>query len=93
MSLEALKRSRSCHQGVVTREWNRYKNQETADPSTFDVSMIKEKLERVGVRPDDFYEVHDEICTLTTDPTKLDAEQKVADQFEDNWEATCTLLR
>ena len=93
MSLDSLKRSRSAHIRVVTKERNRHQEMESSDPSTFEISKFKDKLKCMEAKREEFDTMQNLIWGYGPERIDLEEEQSVADQFEDNLDDTCTLLR
>lgn len=92
MSLEASRKSRSYHIGVVTREHNKCQILVQEDPATYDLDRLESRLERFTLKADEFSAIHQAVCDHEEQINQHE-EQEVADRYDENLEATLSLLR
>ena len=92
MSLESLKRSRSSHLGIVTKEKNKYSSMESQDPSTFNVRKLKEAIKRVERKLEELHHTQQLIMECGEE---IDEEEEATavDHFENNVETTIDVIQ
>ena len=66
---------------------------EGEDPATFDLNTLAERLTSLEATERRCYRAHETICEEETDPQKLEKDEEVGDTFNDNVEATRSLLK
>ena len=96
-ALTTLKKSRSSFIGVVTRLRNRYSQVADRCSSTYDIGAMNGSLASLERTVAGYHKVQEEINDFDTtsldQPINLDEELDISETFEDNVEATRSLIQ
>ena len=96
-ALTTLKKSRSSFIGVVTRLRNRYSQVADRSSSTYDIGAMNGSLASLERTVAGYHKVQEEINDFDTtsldQPINLDEELDISETFEDNVEATRSLIQ
>ena len=92
MSLESLKKSRSIHLGIVTREKNIYSAMESQDPFTFSLCKLKEAIKKVESKHEELKQTQSHIMEYYKDIDEEDEQRAIA-HFEENVESTIDIIQ
>ena len=93
VDIESLRSSRSSYAGVITRSFRHYQRMAEDDPATFDLDMLAERLISLDTTERRCNRVQDAICEEEKDPRKQEKDVDVGDTFNENVEATRSLLK
>ena len=92
MSLESLKKSRSSHLGIVTRERNKYSSIESSDPSTFSIRKLRDAIKKVEAKNRELQQVQAQILEYEDD-INSEEERRAIEHFEENVETTIDMIQ
>ena len=96
-ALTTLKKSRSSFIELVTRLRNRYFQVADRSSSTYDIGAMNGSLASLERTMASYHKVHEEIndfdTTYLDQPINLDEELDISETFEDNVEATRSLIQ